>query len=115
MAKDVDEPFAWVSAIFLIIFFIEQTARSIAQYVPGRARGRQVTCTIAPSPAGCTSCGRFTEYCFSFFWFMELVANLSMVLSLAPLLTLGHSDDCVRVGEANHLRSLSFFSAGVRA
>ncbi len=39
--KTVDVPFATVTLIFLILFFLEQIARSIVQY---------------------------QEYCFSFFW-----------------------------------------------
>ena len=93
MPKEVDYYFAWVTFFFLVLFCIEQLARSFAQY---------------------------TEYCFNFFWFMappafnlpltpcvhhpgftphprprccgrfmELLANVSMVLSLGPILQPG--------------------------
>jgi len=60
MPKSVDIPFAYVTLVFLLIFASEQVTRSIVQ---------------------------FNEYCFSFFWFMELVANASMVLQLGPLMS----------------------------
>ena len=31
MPKDVDVPFAWVTLVFLVVFCVEQLARSIAQ------------------------------------------------------------------------------------
>jgi len=60
MPKTVDIPFAYVTLVFLILFTIEQVVRSVVQ---------------------------FDEYCFSFFWFMELVANASMILQLGPLMS----------------------------
>jgi hypothetical protein len=56
--KKVDRPFAIVTLIFFILFMIEQTLRSWA------AR---------------------KEYFLSFFWWMELAANISMVFAMGPL------------------------------
>jgi len=83
LEKTVDEPFALVSLVFLVIFSIEQIARSIAQY---------------------------QEYTFSFFWIMELVANVSMVTSLGPIIF--NSKSCLE-GFVD-LTTLDGLSAGTR-
>lgn len=64
--KRVDVPFAWITLIFLVLFFVEQIMRSVVQY---------------------------SEYCFSFFWYMELLANASMVLSLGAI-TKSNPNEC---------------------
>ena len=80
--KNVDYTFAIFTLIFLIVFMIEFTARSIAQY---------------------------DEFCFSFFWLMELVANMSMLMALGPLYT--NQDSC---DEALNISNLDGLAAGSR-
>jgi len=58
LPKSVDVPFAWTTFCFLIFFSLEQLCRSV----------------VDPT------------YLFSFFCWMELVANASMILSLGPLM-----------------------------
>jgi len=81
--KDVDKPFAWTNLCFLIFFTVEQTCRSIAQY---------------------------EEYCFTFFWWMELVANASMILSLGPLII--DENSCDEAGTS--MSNLDGLAAGSR-
>jgi len=57
--QGVDVRFAQITLVFLVIFAIEQTARSIVQR---------------------------KDYFLNFFWWMELVANGSMILSLSAIL-----------------------------
>ena len=67
--KDVDKPFAWTNLFFLIFFTVEQTCRSIAQY---------------------------EEYCFTFFWWMELVRTRSMGAA-ARVMGEGGGDHTLRI------------------
>ena len=83
--KQYDLPFAYASLCFFIIFMIELTARTIVQ---------------------------FHEYAFTFFWFMELVANLSMILSLGPIMNADNANSCR--DEQLDLSNLSGFAAGSR-
>jgi hypothetical protein len=59
LPKIYDQLFAWFTLLFFLLFTVEWLARSIAQ---------------------------FSDYCWTFFWFMELLANLSMILSLGPIM-----------------------------
>lgn len=86
LSKIVDVPFAWVTLIFLVLFFVEQILRSIVQY---------------------------REYCFSFFWTMELLANASMVLSLGSL-TKGNPDECFQAYLGAFAAGGGGFAAGAR-
>ena len=58
--KSADEACGYITLLFLIIFMVEWVARSFAQY---------------------------EEYCFSFFWFMDFAANISMVFQLSPIVS----------------------------
>jgi len=57
--KSVDPIFASISLTFMCVFLLEWIVRSAAQY---------------------------EEYCFSFFWFLDIIATLSMVFDAYPIL-----------------------------
>mmetsp|Transcript_30840 Transcript_30840/g.80463 ORF Transcript_30840/g.80463 Transcript_30840/m.80463 type:complete len:795 (-) Transcript_30840:473-2857(-) len=80
LAKDVDVPFAWVTLVFFIVFCLEQVARSIVLY---------------------------EEYFLSFFWWMELVANASMVMSLGPILLEESYKTCDGAFDLNNFSGLA--------
>jgi len=84
MDKSVDVGIAYVTLVFFALFCFEQFFRSIVEY---------------------------STYCFTFFWWMELLANVSMIFGLGALTVV--TDECFDSVDIGTIFS-SAFAQGAR-